>query len=135
MSYNQSTAEKIPTCRSSSGYTILTTWLGTSVLYSRGHVYDKHVTTTKPLQFSQLWHFLAKKVYYSEFKIGSSEVHAIFDTPGQLENTPKYYELKFRDSKAAIAVGHVYADLTGSTSISGKKWRENYLNCRNAKEN
>lgn len=57
----------------------------------------------------------------------------IFNPPGRIDKAPKYFEQKHRDSKATIATNHVCAELTGSTLISGKKWRENYLNCRKCK--
>ena len=66
--------------------------------------------------------FLMKRFIISQFKKGSSEVHVIFDSPGRLENTPKYYEQKHRDSKAAVAASnHVCADLTSSTLIPLEK--------------
>ncbi len=77
--------------------------------------------------------FLLKRFIVSQCKKGCSEVHVIFDTPGRLENTPKYFEQKYRDLKATIATGHVCTELTDSTSITGKKWRENFLNCRKCK--
>ena len=42
---------------------------------------------------------------------------------------------KNRDSKATVASNHVCADLTSSTLIPWKNWRENYLNCRKCKRN
>ena len=56
-------------------------------------------------------------------------------TPQVDLKTLKYFEQKHRDSKATVASNHVCADLTSSTSIPRKNWRENYLNCRKCKRN
>lgn len=79
--------------------------------------------------------FLLKRFIISQFGKGSSEVHVIFDSPGRLENTPKSFEQKRRDNKATVAPNHTCVELTGSTMIPRKKWRENFINCRKCKRN
>ena len=81
--------------------------------------------------------FLLKRFIISQFKKGSSEVHIIFDTPGRLQNTPKYFEQKHRDSKATVSTNHVCAEVTSHTVIPRKQWREIHLinNCRECKRN
>ena len=36
--------------------------------------------------------FLFTRFVLAQFKRGCHEVHVIFDNPGRLQNTPKYYE-------------------------------------------
>ena len=62
-------------------------------------------------------------------------MHVIFDNPGRLKNTPKYFEQKKRDMKAIIAANHTCATFTDNTKVLHKKWRENYLHCRVCKRN
>ena len=79
--------------------------------------------------------FLLKRYIVSQFKKGSSQVHVVFDNPGRLKNTPKYFEQKKRDMKATIAANHTCATFTDNTKVLHKKWRENYLHCRVCKRN
>ena len=59
-------------------------------------------------------------------------MHVIFDNPGRLNNTPKYFEHKRRDPSVMIRTDH-YCDSISSTTMIPKKWRENLLNCRKCK--
>ena len=70
-----------------------------------------------------------------EFIRGSEEVHIIFDSPGRLINTPKYFEQQRRDQGTKISLEHYCDDLQGNTRIQYRKWRENFLNCRECKRN
>ena len=60
-------------------------------------------------------------------------MHVIFDNPGRLQNTPKYFEQKRRDSGATISTNHVCLEMTEHTEINPRKWRESVLNCRTCK--
>ncbi len=77
--------------------------------------------------------FLLRRHAISQFNRGSDEVHIIFDTPGRLANTPKYFEQKRRDVVAKVPLEHYCDDFQGSTKIQHGKWRENFLNCRECK--
>ncbi len=77
--------------------------------------------------------FLLRRHAISQFHRGSEEVHIIFDTPGRLANTPKYFEQKRRDAVAKVPLEHYCDELQGSTKIQHGKWRENFLNCRECK--
>ena len=79
--------------------------------------------------------FLMRRYVITEFNRGSSEVHIIFDTPGRLLNTPKYFEHVRRDQNAKVATNHYCDDLATTTKIPARQWRENFLNCRACKRN
>ena len=78
-------------------------------------------------------HFLLRRFIVSQFSKGGDEVHVIFDNPGRLQNTPKYFEQKRRDSIAKLSPDHTCSGITTSTVLLHKKWRENFLNCRKCK--
>ena len=63
--------------------------------------------------------------------MGKFEV--IFDIPGRLKNTPKYFEHLRRDASAKQGSDHSCDTITPTTSIP-KRWREDnanvILNCR-----
>ena len=48
------------------------------------------------------------KFLFTRFVIkkGCDEVHIIFDNPGRLQNTPKYFEHKRRDKLAIVKTNH-----------------------------
>ena len=46
--------------------------------------------------------FLLKRFILPQFHKGSQEVHVIFDKPGHLQNTPKYFEQKRRDASSTL---------------------------------
>ncbi len=59
--------------------------------------------------FQDYAHVLMKRfimIIMTQFAKGSSEVHVIFDNPGRLENTPKFFKHKRRDA-ATVTEGHV----------------------------
>ena len=76
-----------------------------------------------------MWRFILP-----QFTKGSKEVHVIFDNPGRLQLTPKYFERLRRDAIAPVATGHT-CDEFHSHRIIPSKWRENILNCRLCKCN
>ena len=76
--------------------------------------------------------FLMQRHIISHFSRGCLEVHVIFDNPGQLKNTPKYFEQKRRDDTATVAAGYTCEDLNEKTKLP-TKWREKVLNCRKCK--
>ena len=82
--------------------------------------------------FADYAQFLAKRFLLPHFSRGCIEVHLIFDNPGRLPQTPKYFERKRRDLSATVMVGHVCDEITASRRIPSK-WREDILNCRNCK--
>lgn len=91
---------------------------------------------TTPLKntvtFGGYAHFLLTRHVLSHFSRGGNEVHLIFDTPGRLTNTPKYFEQQRRDSTATISPGHTCRGINEHTTIPAK-WREDVLNCRTCK--
>ena len=63
------------------------------------------IINTTPLGSHKVMSDYAKFIYTrfvtSQFKKGCTEVHIIFDNPGRLVNTPKYFEHQRRDKTAA----------------------------------
>ena len=84
--------------------------------------------------FADYANFLIKRFVYPHYAKGTKDVHMIFDNPGRLSQTPKYFERKRRDSSATVIVGHMCDDITKSRYIPSK-WREDIVNCRNCKRN
>ena len=76
--------------------------------------------------------FLFTRFVLTQFRRGCQEVHLIFDNPGRLQNTPKYFEHKRRDKSATITTDHCCDAITSTTKIP-KRWRENLLHCRECK--
>lgn len=76
--------------------------------------------------------FLIQRHITSHFSRDCVEVDLIFDNPGQLKNTPKYFEHKRRDNAATIAADHACEDFNENTKLP-TKWRESVLNCRKCK--
>ena len=70
--------------------------------------------------FADYAHFLAKRFLLPHFSRGCIEVHLIFDNPGRLPQTPKYFERKRRDLSATVMVGHVCDEITASRRIPSK---------------
>ncbi len=77
--------------------------------------------------------FLFRRYVVPNLKKGMKEIHIIFDSPGRLKNTPKYFEQKRRDANAKISMTHRCDDIIGSTKVIRGKWRESFLNCRECK--
>ncbi len=73
--------------------------------------------------FADYSQFLMKLFILPQFGKGASQVHVIFDNPGRLEQTRKYFERKRRDATAPIATGHTCDEFHGSLSIPSK-WRD-----------
>ena len=82
--------------------------------------------------YSDYAKFLMQRHIIAHFHKGCIEVHLLFDNPGQLKNSPKYFEQKRRDELAIIDTGHTCENITESRRLP-KKWRENVLNCRKCK--
>jgi len=61
----------------------------------------------QPTNWSGSWLFLLQRYIIPQFHKGSHEVHVVFDNPGQLQNTPKYFEHQRRDSKQVISGDHI----------------------------
>ena len=76
--------------------------------------------------------FLFTRFILTQFKRGCHEVHVIFDNPGRLQNTPKYFEHKRRDQSSIIQTNHCCDTISSTTKIP-KRWRENMLHCRECK--
>ena len=79
--------------------------------------------------------FLMSRFILVHLNRGTKEVHVIFDSPGQLPNTPKQFEQQRRDNHSKVAVNHCCADLHITTTINSAKWRETFINCRTCKRN
>ena len=94
---------------------------------------------TKPLgahkTLADYANFLMKRFIITRFNRESSEVHIIFDNPGRLQNTPKYFEQTRRDATAKVKANHFCDELTGNTKIPNGKWQETIINCRQCKRN
>ena len=71
--------------------------------------------------------FLYTRFVQTQFNQGCYEVHVIFDSPGKLQNTPKFFEHKRRDKQANVQTNHC------CDSKVPKKWREDLINCRESK--
>ena len=78
--------------------------------------------------FGDYARFLTQRYIAPHFSRGCTEVHLLFDNPGQLKDTPKFFEHKRRDESATIATGHTCDDINESTRLP-TKWRENVLHC------
>ena len=76
--------------------------------------------------------FLFTRFVMSQFRRGCTEVHVLFDNPGRLPNTPKYFEHKRRDQTATVQANHFCDNITSTTKIP-TKWRDNLLHCRECK--
>ena len=63
--------------------------------------------------------FLFTRFIQVQFKRGCNEVHVIFDNPGRLQNTPKYFEQLRRDKLSNIQANHC-CDIVTSITISAK---------------
>lgn len=59
---------------------------------------------------------------------GCTEMHLLFHNPGQLKDTPKFFEHKRRDESATVATNHACDNINESTRLP-TKWRENVLHC------
>jgi len=84
--------------------------------------------------FKDYANFLMKRYVLTQFRKGCSEVHVIFDNPGQLQNTPKFFEHVRRDVAATLKEDHSCVQFNSETKLKGS-WRENVLNCRQCKRN
>ena len=49
-------------------------------------------------------------------------------------NTPKFFEHQRRDASATVTLGHCCDEVTSNTKIPPRKWRENFINCRECKQ-
>ena len=67
-----------------------------------------------------------------QFSRGSSEVQVVFENPGRLQNTLKYFEHLRRDALAIVLQDHCCDEILTNTQIP-KNWRENLLNCQRCK--
>ena len=77
--------------------------------------------------------FLLRRHVISQFYKGSVEVHLIFDNPGRLPNTRKYFEQTRRDKTRKVPIEHCCDDIKGSNTIPQGKWHACVLNCRECK--
>ena len=70
--------------------------------------------------------FLLRRFIISQFTKGGSEVHVIFDNPGRLQNTPKYFEQQRRDATLKVCTDRKCDEINACTLLPHKKWRENF---------
>ena len=82
--------------------------------------------------FEDYGNFLIRRFIIPQWVKGAIEVHIIFDNPGRLGETPKYFERYRRDCTAQVMTGHLCDEVNGNTIIP-KPWRANFINCRNCK--
>lgn len=68
--------------------------------------------------------FLYNRFIKTQFRNGCNEVHVIFDNPGRLQNTPKYFEQQRRDTVANIQINHccdeIYVTPQKSQKMEGR---------------
>ena len=76
--------------------------------------------------------FLFTRFIDMQFKKGCDKAHVMFDNPGRLVNTPKYFEHKRRDQAAIVTTNHCCDIITSITKVPSK-WRKNLLHCRECK--
>ena len=86
---------------------------------------------TKPLNIMPS--FFSEDMYISQFYKGSVEVHLIFDKPGHLPNTPKYFEQTRREKTRKVPIEHYCDDIKGSNTIPQGKWHAYLLSCSECK--
>ena len=67
--------------------------------------------------------FIMTRFILVQFKRGSREVHVVFDHPGRLKNTPKYFEHLRRDVSAKLVNDHCCDTFITTTKVP-KRWRE-----------
>ncbi len=84
--------------------------------------------------FADFAQFLIKRFIVPQFARGTKEVHVLFDNPGRLPETPKYFERKRRDTAATVTTGHACDEVCAGRMIPSK-WRADVINCRNCKRN
>ena len=77
--------------------------------------------------------FLTRRFIITQFNQGCNEVHVLFDNPGRLKNTPKFFEHVRRDATAKVSINHCCDELNSNTKLLQGKWREGLLNCRYCK--
>ena len=70
--------------------------------------------------FGDYARFLIHRHIIPYFSRGCTEVHVLFDNPGQLNNTPKFFEHKRRDELATVATGHNCDDIKELTRLPKK---------------
>lgn len=78
--------------------------------------------------------FLLRQHVLMHYRNGVSEVHLLFDDPGSVTQSPKYFERLHRDQANPISDDHCCTVFTPDIVIP-PKWRENVLNCRKCKRN
>ena len=92
---------------------------------------------TKPLGMHKCLadyaNFLLARHVATQFSRGAVEVHIIFDNPGRLHNTPKYFEQLRRDATRKTPLDHYCDDLQGNTRIPNGNWQDNIVGCRECK--
>ena len=93
---------------------------------------DVYFPTWESLYLWGLCQVLNSEAHSPHFSRGCTEVHLLFDNPGQLKDTPQFFEHKRRDESATIATGHTCDDINELTRLP-TKWRENVLHCRKCK--
>lgn len=79
--------------------------------------------------------FLLERFILPQFHKGSHEVHVVFDNPGRLQNTPKFFEQKRRDATQLVPRDHICREFKEGLEVAPKNWRESTLNCRTCKRN
>ena len=79
--------------------------------------------------------FLISRYILPRFKQGSEEVHIIFDNPGRLSKTPKYFEQTKRDKISKLSTQHCCDEIFPKSRIPKGNWHENLINCRTCKRN
>ena len=94
-------------------------------------------STPKPLgthkSLADYANLLLARHAITQFKRGAIEVHIIFDNPGRLKYTPKYFEQVTHDVAKKPTFDHYCDDLQGSTKIPNVNWQDNILSFRECK--
>ena len=67
-----------------------------------------------------------------QFSKGCDEVHIIYDSPKDEENTPKKFERSRRDNNSSLSQTHCCQEFSTNTVLP-RNWREDILNCHQCK--
>ena len=66
--------------------------------------------------------FLLHRFIVTEFQKGCIDIHVIFNNPGELGRSPKYFEQKRRDKQSCPSNTHYCDDLKAETKVQPSKW-------------
>ena len=82
-------------------------------------------TTLKRLSYKifgeiKVGNFIGKMSLHKFKTLAQVSCYMAFDNPGQLENAPKFFELKRKDELGTVATGRIFIVMNESTRLSTK---------------